>query len=189
MGVTSSERSALEELVAARLRGAKPEKLLELSEAAIGQATAVGDTLALESIAAELDSAAQAHPDQGDGLRLRFAAERAHATASRPAAIAGSEEVPVPLVAEVAFWVTVVIAALTLSLVFVLAGQGNDSGYGIALALALVVILGSLVGALTGAVGFVKSVRAGSRKGMLMSAVPCVIVVLLIVVRISLSLF
>jgi hypothetical protein len=188
MGITSRERSALQELAAARLRGAKPEELLELAEAAVDQATAAGDAQTLESVAAELDLAAPAHPEQEDGLRLRLAAGRAGVIALRPRAVAAVEEVSVPLAAVVAFWVTVAVAALALSLVLVMAGQGNDSGYGIALALAFVVVLGSLVVAITGVAGFVQSVRAGSRRGVLMSAIPCVIVLALIGIRISLSL-
>lgn len=192
MSVTISEPSALEELAAARLRGAKPEQLLQLSEAAIDQATAADDTLTLESIAAELDSAAATHPDQGDGLRLRFAAERAHAIASRhrhfAAADAESEKRAVPRAAKVAFRVTVASAALTLLLIVVmLAGQESDSSFVAFIVFGLVLILGSLVAAVTGVVGLLESVRTGSRKGMVMSAVPLMTVLVLIVVRVSLS--
>ena len=192
MGVATSEASALDQLAAARLRGAKPDELLELAEAAVDQATAAGDAQTVEAVAEELDLAAPVHSDEGDGLRLRLAAGRARALASRPSAFAASdaesEDLGVPMTAKVAFWVTVTLAALTAFLIGAMAGQADDSGYGIALVLALVVVLGGLFIALTGAVGLVQR-RAGSWKGTLMSAVPLVVVALLIVVRISLSLF
>jgi hypothetical protein len=193
MGVTSSERSALERLASARLRGdAKPDELLELAETAIDQATAAGDFRTIESVAAELDLAAPAHPGSADGLRLRLAAGRARALASRlptsSPSDAAREDVGAPVAAEVAFWTTVAITGLTLFLIGALAGRGDDSGYGIAIVLMVVVALGSLLVALSGAVGFVQSVRAGSRTGILMSAVPCVVLLSLIVLRVSLSL-
>ena len=154
MGITS-ERSALEELAAARLRGAKPERLLELSEAAIDQAAAAGDTLALESIAEELDSAAPAHPDQGDGLRLRFAAERAHAIASQPPAFPANGAVPVA--AKRAFGLAGqllgVIVIVALSLFAALLASGS---YEIAYALMFVVVLAPLLVALAAATGLVR---------------------------------
>jgi hypothetical protein len=186
MGITSSERSALGELAPARLRGAKPDELLELAEAAIHQANAVGDSLTLVSVAAELDAAAPAHPDQAGGLRLRLAAARARAIAARRPAITASAEVPVPLAAKVAFWATVMIAALAL---FLFGAMATSDSYGIAYLLMFVVVLGSLFVAVAGIVGFVQSNRAGSRRGVLMSAVPCLTVCLLIVVRIAVSLF
>lgn len=65
MGVTSPERSALEQLSAARRRGdAKPDELLELAEAAVDQAADAADALSLEKIAAELESAAPALPNR-----------------------------------------------------------------------------------------------------------------------------
>lgn len=188
MGITISERSALEELAAARLQEVDPETLLQLADAVIDQAAAAGDTLTLESVAAELDSAAAPlQPDQGDGLRLRLAARRARATSQIVTAVAASEEGPVPAAAKVAFWGTVAVAALTLFLVAVIAGQGDDSGYGVALVLIAVVGLGSLFLVLTGVVGLVESVRAGSGKGVLMSAVPCAIAFLLILARIAVA--
>ena len=159
MGITSSERSALEELVAARLRGAKPEQLLELSEAAIDQATAAGDTFTLESIAGELDSAAAAHPNQGDGLRLRFAAERAHAIASHPPGFPAANDVPkpVPVAAQKAFSLAGlllgVIVILALSLFAAMAASGS---YEVAYILMFVLVLGPLLVALTAAIGFVR---------------------------------
>jgi hypothetical protein len=190
MGATSLERTALEQLAAARLRGAKPDELLELAEAAIDQATAASDTLTLESVAAELDSAALAHPpfDQGDGLRFQLAAGRARAIASHPPATAAPEDAPVPTAAKAAFWVTVAIAALTLFYFGTIAGQDSAASWDIAFLLLFLVPLGSLFVAVTGVVGWVQSDRAGSRKGVLMSAAPCAVVLLLIVVRISLSL-
>ena len=184
--VTTCERRALGELAAARLRGAKPDELLELADAAIDQATAVGDRLTIESVAAELDAAAPAHPDEGDGLRLRLAAGRARAIASRPPAGTASQEVPVPRVAKVAFRAAITIAALTL---FAFGALAASDSYGIAYILMFLVVLGSLFVAVTGTVGLVQSIRAGSRTGVRMSAVPCVIVFLLIVVRIGVSLF
>lgn len=99
MGVTFSE-STVDELASARRRGARPDELLELSEAAIDRATTADD---LELIAAELDSAAAAYPEQGDGLRLRLAAKRAHAIASRAPAIAESKDAlePEPVVEKI----------------------------------------------------------------------------------------
>jgi hypothetical protein len=79
--ITARISAALEQLAPARLRGAKPDEL-ELAEAAIGSTNRPpGDTLILESVAAELDSAALAHLpfDQGDGLHFRLAAGRARA--------------------------------------------------------------------------------------------------------------
>ena len=142
----------IEELTAARLRGDKPEKLLELSEAAIDQATAASD---LESIAAELDSAAAAYPEQGDGLRLRFAAERAHAIASRAPAIAAVQDAPEQVrVAERVFRLT----GLVLGVIVVL---GVFSVAAILLASELIAVFVLVVGtlallyaAVTGAAGF-----------------------------------
>ena len=192
MGVVTSEPSALDQLAAARLRGAKPEELLELAEAAVDQATAGGDAHAVESVADELDLAASAYPDEGDGLRLRLAAGRARALASRPAPFAvpdaGSEHADAPLAAKMAFWTTLAIGALTAFSFAVMSGRGDDSAaaWDTALFLLFLLGLGSLVVLLAGAVGFVQSVRRGSRAGMLMSAGP---VLLLIAFRISISLF
>lgn len=155
MGVISSQPSAFEQLAAARRRDAKPEQLLELSEAAIDQATAAGDTLTLKSIAVELDSAAAAHPDQGDGLRLRFAAERAHAIASHPPASPTTGAVPAA--AKRAFGLTGqllgVIVIVALSLFAALLASGS---YEIAYILMFVVVLGPVLVALTAATGLVR---------------------------------
>lgn len=163
MGVISSEPSAFGRLAAARRRDAKPERLLELSEAAIDQATAAGDTLTLKSIAAELDSAAAAHPDQGDGLRLRFAAERAHAIASQPPAFPANGAVPVA--AKRAFGLAgqllgvIVIVALSLFAAMLASGS-----YEIAYILMFVVVLGPLLVALTAATGLMRWFQ-GKRRG------------------------
>ena len=192
MGVATSEPSALDQLAAARLRGAKSEELLELAEAAIDQATAAGDVQTVDSVAEELDLAAPAHPDGGDGLRLQLAAGRARALASRPrefaASDAGLDGVEAPMAAKVAFWTTVAIGAVTLFSVGVMSSQEADSAgaWGTAWFLLFLLGLGALFVLITGAVGFVQSVRARSRTGMLMSALP---VLFLIVVRISISIF
>ena len=162
MGIASSDRNAVEELALARLRDAKPEQLLQLSEIAIDQATATGDTLTLESIARELDSAAAGHPDQEDGLRLRFAAERAHAIASQPPAFPASNDVPVA--AKRAFGLAgqllgvVVIVALSLFAAMLASGS-----YETAYILMFVVALGPLLVALTVAVGFVRWYQGNRR--------------------------
>lgn len=161
MGVASSERSALEELAAARVRGAKPETLLELSEAAIERATAAGD---LELIAAELDSAATAHPDQGDGLRLRLAAEHAHAIASQ-APLSAPSDAPAPPAphlgtTNVAFRVAVAIVVLALFSFGAIAVLGDVSAsYVIAYVVLFLVPLGLLFVGLALAVGFVRWLR------------------------------
>lgn len=192
MGVTTTEPSALDQLAAARLRGAKPDELLELAEAAVDQATATGDVETVESVAEELDLAAPAHPEEGDGLRLRLAAGRARALASRPAAFvgsnAGSEGVAVPMAAKVAFWTTLAIGAVSLFSFGAMSGRGDDSAaaWDTAWFLLFLIGLGSLFILIAGAVGFVQSVRRRSRAGMLMSAGP---VLFLIVLRISISLF
>jgi uncharacterized RDD family membrane protein YckC len=82
MSATSADQSSLQQLTAARLRDAQPDELLDLADAAIEQAAAGGDRLTLELIAAELDSAATARPETGDGLRVAAARARA---ALRPA--------------------------------------------------------------------------------------------------------
>lgn len=154
MAIATSEPSALDQLAAARLRGAKPERLLELSEAAIDQATAAGDNPALESIAGELDAAAAAHPDQGDGLRLQFAAERAHAIASQPPVSrtqTGSSGRQGAF--RVAGQLLGVVVILALSLFAAMLASGS---YEIAYVLMFVVVLGPLLVALTGAIGFVR---------------------------------
>lgn len=78
MTVTGHEQTALEQLAAARLRGAQADELLDLADAAIERATAGDDGLTLELIAAELESAATAHPQTGDGLRVAAARARAN---------------------------------------------------------------------------------------------------------------
>ena len=176
--------SPLDELEAARLRDAGPEALLELAEDAIDRTAAGGDTRTLESIATELESAARAHPDEDDGLRLQFAAERAHVIAAKPPPAASAEEVPVPTAAKAAFSVTVAILVLT-PLLLAMMGAGS---YGIAYLFMFLVALGSLLAAVTGIVGLVQSVQAGSRKGVLMSLVPCASVLFLIGLRIWVSL-
>lgn len=88
MSAISHERSSLEQLAAARLRGAGPDELLDLADAAIERATAAEDGLTLELIAAELDSAATAHPEWRDGLRV--AAQRARAALPQPARTAAA---------------------------------------------------------------------------------------------------
>jgi hypothetical protein len=193
MSVATSEPSALDQLAAARLRGAKPDVLLELAEATIDQATAAGDVQTVESVAEELDLAAPAHPDEGDGLRLRLAARRARALASRPSAFAahgaGSEGAQTPMAAKVTFWTTLAIGAVTLFSFAAMSGRGDDSAaaWDTAWFLLFLIPLGSLFILLTGAAGFVQSVRGGSRAGMLMSAAPLAVVLILILVRISLS--
>jgi hypothetical protein len=190
--IATGELSALDQLAAARLRGAKPDELLELAEAAIDQATAAGDVQTIESVAEELDLAAPAHPDEGDGLRLRLAAGRARALASRPSGFAVSDAasagVDAPTAAKVAFWTTLAIGAVTLFSFGAMSSQEPDSAgsWGIAVFLFFLLGLGALVVLIAGTVGFVQSVRAGSRRGMLMSAGP---VLFLIVLRISISLF
>lgn len=191
MGTTVSERSALEELTAARLRGAKPDKLLELAEAAVDQATAAGDAQTVESVAEELDLAAAARPDEGDGLRLELAARRARALASRPPAFAasdaGEEGVDVPTAAKLSFWTTVAIGAVALFAFGAMSGLGDSAaGWDTAWFLIFLIGLGSLFVLIAGVVGFVQSVRAGSRMGMLMAAAPVLFLVLL---RISISIF
>jgi hypothetical protein len=167
MGIASSERSAPEELAAAHLRDAKPDEILELAEDAIDQATAAGDSLTIESVAGELDSAAAAHPDQGEGLRLRFAAERAYAIASQPPVFPASGGVrkPVPVAAKRAFRLTGLLLGVIVMLALFLFGAMAASGsYEIAYLLMFVVVLGSLFAALTGAVGFVRWFQ-GKRRG------------------------
>jgi hypothetical protein len=192
MGVATSEPSALDQLAAARLRGARPDELLELAEGAIDQATAAGQAQTVESVADELELAASACPDGGDCVRLRLAAGRARTLALRPstfaASDAGSEGVDAPMAARLCFWTTVAIAALALFLVAAGSSQEADSAgaWTIGYALVFLLGLGALFILITGVVGFVQSIRAGSRAGMLMSAAP---VLLLIVVRISMSLF
>ena len=153
MTTTISERRALEELTAAHLRGAKPEKLLELAEAAIRAASLAGDALTLESVAAELDlAAAPLQPDQGDGLRLRLAARRARATSQILTAVVAAEEGPVPAVAEAAFWVPVAIGALAL---FSIGAMALGGSYAAAYFLMFLLVFGSLFVAVLGAVGVV----------------------------------
>lgn len=185
MGVTSPERSALEQLSAARRRGdAKPDELLELAEAAVDQAADAADALSLEKIAAELESAAPAYPEPEGGLRLRFAATRVRATSLRPPA--APEDVP--QAARVAFWVTVWVTVLTLFSLGAVAALGDVSAsYVLVIIVMFAVVIGFLVAAVTGAVGLVQSLRAGSRKGMLMSAVALAVVLVLVVVRIVVS--
>lgn len=77
MSITIHEQSALEQLAAARLRGAQPDELLDLADAAIEQATAGSDSATLELLAAELDSAAATHPESGAGLKVAAARARA----------------------------------------------------------------------------------------------------------------
>jgi hypothetical protein len=186
MGVATSEPSALDQLAAARVRGAKPDELLELAEAAIDQATAAGDAQTVESVAEELDVAAPTYPEWEGGHRLRLAADRARATSQQPPP--APEDVPAT--AKAAFWVTLAIATLTLFSIGAVGALGDvDASYLILFLAALAVVIGGLFVAATGAVGFVQSRRAGSRKGMLMSAVPLAVVLFLIAVRISLSLF
>lgn len=192
MGVATGEPSALDQLAAARLRGARPDELLELAEAAVDQATAAGDAQTVVSVAEELDLAAPAHPDEGDGLRLRLAAGRARALASRPSAFAacdaGPEGVDTPMAAKLAFWTTLAIAALTLFSFGAMSSQEADSAgaWNTALFLFFLLGFGALFVLVAATVGLVQSVRAGSWKGMLMSAGP---VLVPIVVRISMSLF
>lgn len=93
MSVTTEPRAGAQ-LAAARLRGAQPDELLDLADAAIERADAAGDALSLELIAAELDSAAAAHPAAGDGLRI--AADRARA-AALPLAPSPPTVVPQPV--------------------------------------------------------------------------------------------
>jgi uncharacterized RDD family membrane protein YckC len=91
MSLTSHEQSGLEQLVAARLRDAEPDDLLDVADTAIEQATGAGDALTLELIAAELDSAAAAHPERGDGLKVAAARARAGLPPPAPAAPATLE--------------------------------------------------------------------------------------------------
>lgn len=86
MSVTGHEQTTLEQLAAARMRGAHPDELLDLADAAIERATADNEELTLELIAAELESAAMAHPERGDGLRV--AAARARASLPQASALA-----------------------------------------------------------------------------------------------------
>jgi hypothetical protein len=92
------------------------------------------------------------------------------------------------MAAKLAFCTTVAIAALTLFSFAAMGSQEADSAgaWRIAYFLLFLLGLGSLFIPITGILGFVQSVRAGSRKGMLMSASP---VLFLIVVRISMSVF
>lgn len=99
MSVTSSEPSALRQLAAARVRNALPGELLDLADAAIEQAVADGDTVALELIVAELDSAAAAHPENGNGLRVAAARARAAFPSPPPAPSPAPESVQ-PVAAE-----------------------------------------------------------------------------------------
>jgi uncharacterized RDD family membrane protein YckC len=86
MSVISGEQTALERLAAARLRGAQPDELLDLADAAIELATVDQDGAMLELIATELDAAATEHPQGGDGLRIAAARARASLPPSgRPA--------------------------------------------------------------------------------------------------------
>lgn len=192
MGITLSEQSAVDQLAAARLRGAKPDELLELAEVAVDQATAAGDSQTVESVAEELDLAAAAHLEDGDGLRLRLAARRARTLASRPpepgASDAGSDDVGAPMAAKVAFWTTIVIGAVALFSFGAMSSQEADSAgaWGIAWFLLFLLGLGGLFVLITGTVGFVQSIRAGSWKGMLMSAGP---VLFLIVARVGIAIF
>jgi uncharacterized RDD family membrane protein YckC len=82
MTVTPHEQSAPESLAAARLRGVEPDELLDLADAAIEQATAAGQAVTLELIAAQLDAAAAEQPEKGDGLRIAAARARAAAPVS-----------------------------------------------------------------------------------------------------------
>jgi RDD family protein len=84
MGVISRDERALEQLGAARLRGARPDELLDLADVAIEQATAAGDIAGLERIAAELDAAAAAVPGRDDGLRVAAGRARAAVAACAP---------------------------------------------------------------------------------------------------------
>lgn len=93
------------------------------------------------------------------------------------------DEVPVPGAAKTALWVTLAIVALALFSIGAMA-QGS---YGAAYLLMLLLVFGSLLVAVLGVIGFVHSARAGSGLGMFMSAIPCGIVFVLILVRIALS--
>ena len=78
MSATTDTRGELDALVAARLRGAAPDELLDLADSAIEHTSAAAaDTVGLELIAAELDAAAAAHPETADGLRVAAARARA----------------------------------------------------------------------------------------------------------------
>ncbi len=98
MSATTDVRSELDALVAARLRGAGPEELLDLADEAIEQASAAADTVGLELIGAELDAAAAAHPETADGLRV--AAARARAALPTPAPEPVDTAAPRPAVVE-----------------------------------------------------------------------------------------
>ena len=93
MSVSSDERSALESLAAARLRDARADELLDLADAAIEQATTAADRLSLDLIAAELESAATAHPEAATGLRVAAARAR---VALPPSPRPPSETAPEP---------------------------------------------------------------------------------------------
>jgi hypothetical protein len=95
-----------------------------------------------------------------------------------------AEEGPVPVAAKAAFWVTVAIVALAVLSIGAMAAWGS---YAAAYFLMFLLAFGSVFVAVLGAVGFVRSARAGSELGMLMSALPCGIVLLLILVRVGLS--
>jgi hypothetical protein len=127
-GRRTSEQSALDQLAAARVGEAKPDKLLEVAEASIDEATVAGDVQTVELVAEKLDLAAAAHSSDGDGMRLELAAGRARALASRPAAFAvsdaGSEGAEVPMAAKLSFWTTVVIVAVALFSFGAMSGQG-----------------------------------------------------------------
>lgn len=98
MSATADVRSELDALVAARLRGAGQDELLDLADEAIEHASAAADTVGLELIGAELDAAVAAHPETADGLRVAAARARAGLPQSPPAPAA--TEPPQPAVVE-----------------------------------------------------------------------------------------
>jgi hypothetical protein len=134
-----------------------------------------------------LEELATARLQRADREELLEATEPAvdQATAE-PRLIAESEEVPVPVpvAAKVAFWVTVAIVALAL---FSIGAMAAWESYAAGYFLMFLLVFGSLFAAVLGAIGFVRSVQEGSNLGMLMSAMPCGIVAILILVRIGLS--
>lgn len=99
MNATTDTRGELDALVAARLRGAAPDELLDLADSAIEHTSAAAaDTVGLELIGAELDAAAAAHPETADGLRVAAARARAALPESAPARVATAT--PQPAVVE-----------------------------------------------------------------------------------------
>ena len=144
MGVISSEEEVLEQLAAARLRAAPPDELLDLADAAIEQASAAGDALGLERIAAELDAAAASRPGTEHGLRV--AAGRARAAAARPVAVATvpaeASELASPMRRFVAFGLDLVLLFAGLLLVFLvgLAIASPEVTYWVALVWFVVVV-------------------------------------------------